>query len=198
MGCPANIMPIVSGFIFQIIFHDSMIMGERIYKNLVESLGWLKFMIGWNSWLVESLGWLKFMICWLILSVWFSNFRYEEVTEFHNIHQPIGFFTAHCWVWKGDRCVYKGEVWRSSPTEAWQFGWFQPVWKICSSNWIISPSRIEKRNWNHHPVICIWVILCASLQWGKMWKEVLSIVNTSNGVWHDHPDLNQLKTIYLL
>ena len=29
-------------------------------------------------------------------------------------------------------------------------------------------------------LICIWVILCASLQWGKMWKEVLSIVNTSN------------------
>ena len=30
--------------------------------------------------------------------------------------------------------------------------WFQPVWKTCSSNWIISPNRSEHKNlWNHHP-----------------------------------------------
>ena len=27
--------------------------------------------------------------------------------------------------------------------------WFQPIWKICSSNWIISPG--VKKNGNHHP-----------------------------------------------
>ena len=29
--------------------------------------------------------------------------------------------------------------------------WFQPIWKICSSNWIMSPSRVENKHvWNHH------------------------------------------------
>ena len=28
--------------------------------------------------------------------------------------------------------------------------WFQPIWKICSSNWIISPSRGEN-SWKHQP-----------------------------------------------
>ncbi len=37
-----------------------------------------------------------------------------------------------------------GPIWRSS----W---WFQPIWKICSSNWIISPGRVKITNvWNHH------------------------------------------------
>ena len=33
--------------------------------------------------------------------------------------------------------------------------WFQTIWKICSSNWIISPGRgkKEKNIWNHHPVL---------------------------------------------
>ena len=31
--------------------------------------------------------------------------------------------------------------------------WLQPIWKICSSNWIISPNRDENKNiWNHHLV----------------------------------------------
>ncbi len=35
----------------------------------------------------------------------------------------------------------------------WASWWFQPIWKICSSNWIIS-SRIGVRTniWNHHLV----------------------------------------------
>ena len=38
------------------------------------------------------------------------------------------------------------------PFSSW---WFQPIWKICSSNWIISPSlsRDEEKKWNHHPVL---------------------------------------------
>ena len=28
----------------------------------------------------------------------------------------------------------------------------QPIWKICSSNWIISPGVKIKKKWNHHPV----------------------------------------------
>ena len=32
--------------------------------------------------------------------------------------------------------------------------WFQPSWKICSSNWESSSNRGENKNyWNHHPVI---------------------------------------------
>ena len=55
-----------------------------------------------------------------------------------------------------------GDVSEMSPTILAEFNWglldytttgwwFQPIWKICSSNWIISPSRGEiKKNWNHH------------------------------------------------
>ena len=32
--------------------------------------------------------------------------------------------------------------------------WFQPIYKICPSNWIISPGRGENKNvWNHHLLI---------------------------------------------
>ena len=47
--------------------------------------------------------------------------------------------------------------------------WFQPLWKICSSNWIISPSRGEnKKDLScHHPdydkVDCfVWFFICLS------------------------------------
>ncbi len=46
---------------------------------------------------------------------------------------------------------------------------FPPVWKICSSNWIISPARGEKKIyiWNHHLVMVyswsyFWIILVYS------------------------------------
>ena len=34
--------------------------------------------------------------------------------------------------------------------------WFQPIWKICSSNWKSSPNRGEnfKKKWNHQPDSC--------------------------------------------
>ena len=33
----------------------------------------------------------------------------------------------------------------------------QPIWKIWSSNWIISPGRVKIRNiWNHHLVFITW------------------------------------------
>ena len=34
--------------------------------------------------------------------------------------------------------------------------WFRPIWKICSSNWIISMDRGENKNtWNHHLDKCM-------------------------------------------
>ncbi len=44
--------------------------------------------------------------------------------------------------------------------ELWWSSWWlnQPIWKKCSSNWIISPGRGEnKKKWNHHPaMIFFW------------------------------------------
>ena len=39
--------------------------------------------------------------------------------------------------------------WGSKQLPSW---WFQPIWKICSSNWIISPSRREIRNISNHQI----------------------------------------------
>ena len=38
---------------------------------------------------------------------------------------------------------------KENPKSSW---WFPPIWKICSSTWIISPGfgRKIKNNWNHH------------------------------------------------
>ncbi len=71
----------------------------------------------------------------------------------------------HCHGWRG---IHRREGWRNhwhqmlprspftrigAPT-APTLWWFQPIWKICSSNWIISPCRnvgVKIKNvWNHH------------------------------------------------
>ena len=44
------------------------------------------------------------------------------------------------------------QIWRvNHHLSSW---WFQPIWKICSSIWIISRNRDENKNrWNHHLVV---------------------------------------------
>ena len=66
-----------------------------------------------------------------------------------NITYPI---TVHL----GSFCVLKNISFKNLRT-SW---WFQPIWNICSSKWIISP-RIGvniKNVWNHDPVF-FWGIL---------------------------------------
>ena len=49
------------------------------------------------------------------------------------------------------------ETWSPEENLKFMFGrwvgfsswWFQPLWKICSSNWIISSSGENKKKWNH-------------------------------------------------
>ena len=77
--------------------------------------------------------------------------------------QHIEVFVGHCFVfpngWRGvlgtkKECIFWSEnfagVNHFQNSSSW---WFQPIWKICSSNWITSPSRgrFMKNIWNHQP-----------------------------------------------
>ena len=52
----------------------------------------------------------------------------------HNINKPMTFVS---WLQK-----FKAQFYIGLPQTSW---WFQPTWKICSSNWIIFPSRGENK-----------------------------------------------------
>ena len=40
---------------------------------------------------------------------------------------------------------------KKRPTKKKTSWWFQPIWKICSSNWMISPGRCKNKKWLKAP-----------------------------------------------
>ena len=63
----------------------------------------------------------------------------------------------------------------------------QPIWKICSSNWIICPGRVEnqmniKNVWNHHLEKVVSVLLNDDKRWLKTTKGSFSWFPTKNWV----------------
>ena len=71
--------------------------------------------------------------------------------------------------------------WTEGPFKAWKIWtisrwWFQPVWKICLSNWIISPSKGENKKYLKPPPKYI-VFTNHQLEW---WSIILSR-STSTG-----------------
>ena len=69
-------------------------------------------------------------------------------------HIPGGHITVNSWGQgvETPRLINHTLLWRTTKLVG---GWTNPLWKICSSNWIISPRLKNKRCiWNHHPA---WV-----------------------------------------
>ena len=74
----------------------------------------------------------------------FFAVRIPGVFYFNQGHQ--GFFKS----WK-DGWVVQG----NDPCTSWWLN--QPIWKVCSSNWIISPSRFENRKYlSCHHLIAVF------------------------------------------
>ena len=98
---------------------------------------------------------ISFKNCWLVVSTPFEKYArqigsfpqvsgwklkaFETTTQFEVIHYWPRFQVSSDMVRWGQKLA------------GW---WFQPIWKICSSKWIISPGIGVKIKsiWNHYPV----------------------------------------------
>ena len=77
------------------------------------------------------------------ICLWFWRFRVQN--------EPIPGRLQHATRW----CICCNLIWESDLT-GW---WFQPIWKICSSNWIISPGIGVNINKNTTPRSLRFVVL---------------------------------------
>ena len=89
------------------------------------------------------------------------RFIYRWGTLHFNLRYRLGVFGDGFWFFKHRRC--RGLA--INLYHIFSSWWFQPIWKICSSNWIISPGFGMKINniSNHHQVLvgilrqCRWI-----------------------------------------
>ena len=81
-----------------------------------------------------------------------TNQRHENCRFSKVVFNDVHIIFSHHFLLKMFNDLYGDLRWSSS---SW---WFQPIWKICSSNWIISPSRGENKKYLscHHLVMEIW------------------------------------------
>ncbi len=94
-------------------------------------------------------------------------FRWEWLQPIHNTHNLSVEMLApkkQCSNWYIDTTQI--QYWSQNIT-GW---WFQPIWKICSSNWIISPGRGEHKKYLKPPA-----------------RSVSQILSTSNPIFHQNP-----------
>ena len=63
-------------------------------------------------------------------------------------------------------------------TQSFSGWWFQPVWKICSSNWIISPSRGENKKWLKPPTSFSLIWREKPACYDQLWQEKCQVHNT--------------------
>ena len=98
---------------------------------------------------LEGMIWVK------VSSVFFNSFSFTHMSYFEsNLPIPNKKNTTNLI----DLLGYKAGKNIFNPNGGLKW-WFQPIWKICSSNWIISPDRgkHKKHFWNHHRLKWWWM-----------------------------------------